>query len=139
MSDLTPDEKTVLLIAHGGGPMALIGRWKAPTESLVAKGFLKPRPHPGDPTGHFNMYITALGQATAARCDKEDDAALGRLIELSGAAALIQNKCRAHAEQIAYQLVDLAELSAQATGDGKQDALKQWARTILERALDIMK
>lgn len=139
MVDLTPDEKTVLLIAQAGGPMAPIGRWKEPTESLVAKGFLKPRSHPGDPTGRFNMHITMEGEAAVIECDREDDAALGRLIETSSAVGLIQRKCVAHAEQIAVQIVDLVELSVQATGDSKEFTAKHWGEVILRRTLEMLK
>lgn len=137
MADLTEDEKTVLLIAHAGGPMAPIGRWKEPTLSLVKKGFLKPRPHPGDPDGYFNHHITPAGEAAAIECDKED-ALLGQLIESSGKVARIQQKCRAHAEQIAVQMVDLIELSVQATGASKLDSAKQWGEVIDKRVLEIL-
>lgn len=139
MTDLTPDEKTVLLIAQAGGPMAPIGRWKEPTLSLVAKGFLKPRPHPGDFDGYFNHHITPEGQIAAAECDKDDDAALGRLLELSGEAARIQQKCRSQAEQIAVQMIDLAELSMQATGGSKLDEAKRWGEVIGKRVMEMLK
>lgn len=139
MLDLTPDEKTVLLIAQAGGPMAPIGRWKEPTFSLVEKRFLKSRPHPGDPTGYFNMHITETGKAAAIEMDREDDAVLGRLIETSGNVAHIQNKCRAHAEQIAVQMVDLVELSVQATGASKLDEAKRWGEFIGRQVQEMLK
>lgn len=139
MADITPDEKTVLLIAQAGGPMAPIGRWKAPTESLVTKGFLKPRPHSGDPTGYFNMHITNAGSVAAIEMDKEDDAALGRLLETASAAGHIQRKCASHAEQIAVQMVDLVELSVQATGELKLDEAKRWGEVIGKRVLEMLK
>lgn len=139
MTDLSNDEKTVLLIAHAGGPMAPIGRWKEPTLSLRAKGFLKPRSHPGDPDGYFNMHITEVGKDAAVELDKEDDVALGRILELSGKAAHIQQKCRSHAEQIAVQMVDLVELSVQATGGSKLDEAKRWGEVIGKRVLEMLK
>lgn len=139
MPDLTPDEKTVLLIAAQGEPMMPIGRWKAPTESLVKKGFMKPRPHPGDPTGHFNHHITPIGQLAVYETEKEDDRELRSLITHSTVIGHEQKKARAHAEQIAVQLVDLAEASSAVTGDNKVEVLRQWARVILERALEIMR
>lgn len=139
MIGLSSDEKTVLLIAHAGGPMAPIGRWKEPTESLVKKGFLKPRPHPGDPTGHFNMHITDAGKDVALELDREDDAALGRMLNLSGKVSHIQRKCASHAEQIAVQMVDLIELSIQATGASKADTAKQWGEVIGRRVLEMLK
>lgn len=139
MPDLTPDEKTVLLIAAQGEPMMPIGRWKAPTESLVAKGFMKPHPHPGDPTGYFNQRITPEGMRAVEAAEKEDDEDLRSLITRSNVIGHEQKKARAAAEQIAVQMVDLAEASASVTGDSKQESLRQWARVILERALEVMK
>lgn len=139
MVDLTPDEKTVLLIAHAGGSMAPIGRRKEPTLSLVAKGFLQPRPHPGDPTGYFNHHITDAGKDAAVDLDREDDAALGQMLSLSGNIARIQNKCRAHAGQIAVQMVDLVELSTQATGGSKLDEAKRWGEIIGRQVQEMLK
>lgn len=139
MTDLSPDEKTVLLIAHAGGPMAPIGRWKFPTESLLKKGLLKPYGHFGDPTGYFNNVITPAGHAAAVEIDKEDDADLRRLIEASSVVDHIQQKCRAHAEQIAVQMVDLIELSIQATGASKLDDAKRWGEVIGKRVLEMLR
>lgn len=139
MADLTPDEKTVLLIAHAGGPMAPIGRWKEPTLSLVAKGFLKPRPHPGDPDGYFNHHITDAGKDAAVELDAEDDAALGQMLELASRAGNVQRKCASHAEQIAVQMVDLVELSMHATGGSKLDEVKRWGEVIGKRVLEMLK
>lgn len=139
MANLSTDEKTVLLIAHASGPIAPIGRWKAPTESLVAKGFLKPRPHPGDPDGYFNMHITREGEAVVIELDREDDATLGRLLEAASATGHIQRKCAAHAEQIAVQMVDLVELSVQATGGSKIDEAKRWGEVIGNRVKEMLK
>lgn len=139
MANLTDDEKTVLLIAHAGGPMAPIGRWKEPTESLVAKGLLKPRPHLGDPDGYFNMHITEAGKNAAIELDREDDIALGRLLEAASTTGHIQRKCAAHAEQIAVQMVDLVELSMQATSGSKLDEAKRWGEVIGNRVKEMLK
>lgn len=139
MANLSNDEKTVLLIAHAGGPMAPIGRWKEPTESLVAKGLLRPRPHPGDPTGYFNMHITEAGKNAAVELDREDDAALGWLLEVASTTGHIQVKCAAHAEQIAVQMVDLVELSVQATGGLKLDEAKRWGEMIGNRVKEMLR
>ena len=37
------------------------------------------------------------------------------------------------------QLVDLSEASSKVTGDDKIEALRNWAKVILERALEIMR
>lgn len=138
MADLTNDEKTVLLIAHAGGPMAPIGRWEKPTLSLVAKGFLRPRPHPGDPDGHFNHHITDAGKDAAVELDREYDAALGELLNVASRTGHVQRKCAAHAEQIAVQMVDLIELSITATGASKIDTAKQWGEVIGKRVLEML-
>lgn len=137
--NLTPDETTILLIAAKGEPMMPIGRWAEPTKSLIAKGLLKPHKHAGDPTGHFNNYITPQGTAAVEDLDKQEDQALADVINLSRGVTHAQNKAAASAEQIAVQLVDLTELSVRVTGDAKIEALRNWARVILERALEMMK
>ena len=139
MKELTPDEKTVLLIAAEGAPMAPIGRWEAPTKSLIEKGFMKPRPHPGDPTGHFNQHITVKGQAALKAAELQDDQAYADLINASRDVTRIQHKAAAHAEKIAVDLVDLTRLSSQVTGDTQVVALRNWAKLILERALEMLK
>lgn len=139
MSDLSADELTVLLIAAKGEPMIPIGRWKAPMESLVRRGYIAPHPHSGDPTGHFNHHITPQGQAAADGEETAYDQQLGDLITRSNVIGHAQNKARADAEAIAVQLVNLAEASSKVTGDDKVEALRNWARMILERALEIMR
>lgn len=136
---LTPDEKTVLLIAAKGESMIPIGRWKASTLSLVEKGFMKAHGSSGDPTGHFNHRITSAGRVAVDEVEKEDDALLGQLITASTVAGHEQKKARAAAEQIAVQMVDLAEMSARVTGDSKRDALAQWAKVIGQRALEMIR
>jgi len=135
---LTPDEKTVLLIAAQGESMIPIARWKAPTESLVKKGFMKPHPHPGDPTGYFNHCITPEGMLAVEEAERDDDEMLRQLITKSNTVGHAQKKARAAAEQIAVQMVDLVEESVRVTGDDKVHALREWARVILERALEVM-
>lgn len=139
MTDLTDDEASVLLIAAEGAPMAPIGRWAGPVKALVDRGYLKPNRHPGDPTGHFNNMITAAGRQAAEALDTVYEQQLGQII--TGVASINheQAKCRAHAEQIAVQLVDLAELSRRVTGGEKIQELKKWSRVILTRALEILK
>lgn len=135
MSELSQDELTVLMIAAEGEPMAPIGRWKEPTEALVRKGLLKPYKHVGDPTGYFNNYITPAGK-TALKADED-----GSTTQLAMTISKIDNAhatARRNAEAIAVQLVDLAELSYKITGDDKVKALRNWAKVILTRALELM-
>lgn len=139
MSDLSADELTVLLIAAKGEPMIPIARWKAPTLSLIERGYLKPCGHPGDPQGYFNNMITKAGMSEAEKQDTLYDQQLGQMITGSTAIAHEQKKARAAAEQIAVQLVDLAEASSKVTGDNKVTALENWSRQILTRALEMMR
>jgi hypothetical protein len=136
---LSQDEKTVLLIAAEGEPMMPIGRWKPAVEALVTKGFMKPHPHPGDPTGYFNHRITAAGVEAVVDAEHDDDQALKALISRSNSIGHEHKKLRKTAEQIAVQLVDIAEASHKVTGDAKVEALRQWAKVILERALEMMR
>jgi hypothetical protein len=139
MSDLSADELTVLLIAAKGEPMMPIGRWRATAESLVRRKYLIPRPHAGDPEGFFNLHITAAGQKAAEQCDREDDEAVRDMVMLSQSAMHSHKQIRANAEQIAVQLVDLAQASNKVTGDPSVEALEKWARLILKRALEMLK
>ena len=118
--------------------MMPIGRWRDPAKSLVAKGLLKPRPHPGDPDGFFNLHITLAGQAAADNLEKQDDEALRDMITVSHSIGHSQAKIRAHAEAIAVQMVDLVEASIKVTGETKQASLENWARVILKRALEMV-
>ncbi len=136
---LTPDELTVLLIAAEGEPIMPIGRWRAPAESLVAKGLLQPRPHAGDPTGFFNLHITAVGKTQADQEESDFDGQLRTMIDVNNQIVHAQNQARAAAEQIAVQLVDLTELSVKVTGDDKVKALREWSKVILTRALEMMR
>ena len=136
---LSDDELTVLLIAAQNQPMIPIGRWEAPTKSLIEKGYLKPHGHPGDPTGHFNNYITEAGKIAAEESEKQQDDLLGQMLTLSTSIGHQQKKVRAHAEQIAVQMVDLAELSSSVTGDDKAESLRRWSEIILTRALEMLK
>ncbi len=139
MPDLTQDEITVLLIAAKGEPMMPIGRWRAPAEKLIAKGLLQPRPHAGDPTGFFNLCITAAGKAQADQEESDFDGQLRTMMTVQTQINHAQNHARAAAEQIAVQLVDLTDLSIKVTGDDKVKALREWSKVILTRALEMMR
>lgn len=129
MSDLSFDEITLLLIAAQDQSMMPIGCWEVPLKSLVDRGYLKSL----DP---FNHVITAAGRAAAKQA--EDDS-LRAMINVNNTIVQGQKETESQAEQIAVQLVDLAETSNRITGDDKIEALHRWARVILERALEIMK
>lgn len=129
MSDLSQDELTVLMIADKGESMMAIGRWEAPVNSLVARGYLKQH-------DKFNNSITDAGRQ-AVNQDEDDD--IRAMITVNNAIANGRQKTREAAEAIAVQLVDLAEASSRITGDSKRDALEKWSRQILTRALEIMR
>jgi hypothetical protein len=128
MSELTPDELTVLLIACEGQSMMPIGRWEAPVESLVKRGFLSR-------SDKFNNYITDAGRAAT---QQKDDANFKAVIETRNAIVGAQEKAKARAEEIAALLAELATYSAAATGDDKVKALRNWCNIILVRAKELI-
>lgn len=138
MSDLTEDEFTILTIAAHGEPMMPIGRWKPAAESLVARGYLRGSPSPQDPSGMFNLHITPEGTKVQIEADKGMDAVFGQMLRSSSEIRKLQKKARSSAEQIAVQIVDLAALSEQATGEDKKTALERWTRIILIRSLEMI-
>jgi hypothetical protein len=135
---LSDDEYTILTIAAKGEPMMPIGRWKPAALSLVAKGYLRGTPSPQDPDGMFNLRITPEGVKASEESETAMDALFGQIITGSNQIGHLQKKARASAEQIAVQLVDLASLSEQATGEDKKTALERWARLILTRSLEMI-
>jgi hypothetical protein len=135
---LTDDEYIVLTIAAKGEPMMPIGKWKPAAESLVAKGYLRGTPSPQDPSGMFNLRITPEGARASEQAEKGQDELLAQVLTVSGSIGRLQKKARSSAEQIAVQLVDLASLSEQATGEDKKTALERWARIILTRSLEMI-
>lgn len=103
MSNLSRDEETVLLIATKGERMMPIGKWKAPVETLTAKGLLVTQPNPGDPTGNFNCVITPAGRAAADQLDTDYDLVPGMIEQDVAAIVQEREKLRAEAEHIARQ------------------------------------
>lgn len=124
MTDLTQDELTVLLIAAQGESMMPIGRWEAPVENLVKRGYLAR-------ADKFNNYITPEGRAVA---EAQDNANHKAVIEARNEVVGAQDKARARAEELAVLLAELATYSAAITGDDKMKALRSWGRIVLERA-----
>ena len=102
----------------------------------MPRDFLKPRAHAGDPTGFFNLHITDAGRAEVT-CAERDDVMHATMVV--GSIEHEHRKIRANAEQIAVQLVDIAQASTKVTGDPPVEALEKWARLILKRALEMMK
>jgi hypothetical protein len=129
MPELTNDELTVLLIASKGESMMPIGRWEAPVASLVAKGLL----HAQD---KFNNVITEAGRK-ALRNTEEDD--VRHLVEVNNAVVEARQKASARADELATLLAELATYSSSVTGDDKVTALRNWAKIILGKALEMVK
>ncbi len=129
VTDLSADELTVLMIAAQGESMMPIGRWQAPIESLLGKGYL----HAND---KFNNVITAAGRQAVTR---DEDNTARQMISANNAVVDVKKQARQSAEAIAVQLVDLVELSSKVTGDDRQASLKRWADMIVLRAQELMR
>jgi hypothetical protein len=128
MTDLTSDELTVLLIACEDQSMMPIGRWEAPVESLVKKGFLSR-------SDKFNNYITDAGRAAAKQSDDDNFKAV---IETRNAIVVAHDKAKARAEEIAALLAELAKYSAAQVGGQPLGALREWGKIVLERAKELV-
>src|SRR3979490_14498 len=120
MPDLTQDELTVLLIADEGGSMMPLGRWQAPVESLIVKGYL----HAND---QFNNVITEAGRKA---CGKAEDDNVRSMVDANNAMVMGRQKATARAEELAILLAELATFSSGITGNDKVEALRQWAKII---------
>ena len=129
MPDLTQDELTVLLIAAEGQSMAPIGRWEAPTNSLVAKGYLKS-------LDKFNNVITPAGLVA---CNKADDDNARALITANNAVVEGRQRAAARAQELAVLLVELATYSSGITGEGRLSSLVKWIEEIRKQALELLK
>lgn len=138
MSDLTDDELTVLTLAAQGAPMIPIGRWKAPAEKLIRLGYLQPTPSAGDPSGGFNLQATEKGKALALSQHQEEEArqdeALRGFLQRAG----IQQQLALKGQEIAKQLAEMATLSVTVKKATRKEALREWSRIILERALELI-
>ena len=74
MPELSQDEFTVLLLADKGESMIPIGRWKTPILALTERGLMQRN-------DEVNYGITLAGREACAERDREDDAAMLRLLE----------------------------------------------------------
>jgi hypothetical protein len=128
---LSDDELTVLMIANAGESMIAIGRWKQPTESLIAKGYLQSRGG-----GNFNCIITPEGRAA---CKEAEDAPYKEMIETGSKIGATQKAIRDFAEQAAQLLAKAAKASHQAVGDAPEYAAEKWSGVILRRALEVLR
>ncbi len=135
MADLTQDELAVLLIAAEGERMMPIGRWEAPAQSLLTKGYLQRNVSPQDPSGVYNLTITEQGRRACAEGEDDMRALVGVVNETAQARRKI---AAARAEELAVLLAQLATYSSSVTGDDKVKALRKWGKTVLERALELL-
>ena len=129
MTDLTEDEVTVLMIAAEGESMMPIGRWAAPVESLIRKGYLSR-------TSKFNNYITDEGRKAV---ETHDTAHVKAVLEATNQIAGAHTRMVSRAAEIAALLAELAMFSAAVTGKDRLSELKHWARVILEDAKERVK
>lgn len=127
MTDLTEDERIVLTIAAKGQSMIAIARWEKPIDSLVAKGLMVRHDK------HNNLITNAGREAIAEDEDKPYRDLLETGIKLRNA----HEQARQSAEQAAQHLALAARASA-ATGNSPQYAAEQWAKVVLDRALELL-
>jgi hypothetical protein len=125
---LTQDELTVLMIAAEGESMMPIGRWEAPTRALVAKGYLLAN-------DKYNNVITEAGRQAA---EQADNANIRDMVKVNNDIVEARQKAAARGDEIAALLAELATYSASMTGDDKVKALRNWAKVVLEKALEII-
>ena len=97
MADLTQDELTVLLIAAEGERMMPIGRWEAPAQSLLTKGYLQRNVSPQDPSGMYNLTITSAGRKA---CAQGEDDSMRALVAVGNEIVLAHRKIAARAEEL---------------------------------------
>lgn len=133
--ELTGDEVTVLMIAAQGEPMMPIGRWEKPTESLVAKGYLRTHPCAQDPSGRFNCRITDAGRQALGREEAETDQALATVINKSRG---LGNTQRQMLDEIttAAQAINRAAAIAQQSNGGTFDFARGNVLSLLRQRLE---
>lgn len=132
MTDLSPDEKTVLMIAAEGQVMMAIARWEMPVNSLVQKGLMQR----GD---QFNNWITAKGREALGVSDEEDNELYRQILTKGAQVRDARQQAQASVEQAAMHLSLAAKASAVATGDTVQAAARAWSSVVLEKALELLK
>lgn len=129
MTDLTDDERTVLMIAAEDKSMMAIGRWEKSIDSLVQKGLMER----GD---KWNNWITPAGREAIKEAEDEP---YRKILEVGINLRNQQEQARASVEQAATHLMFAAKASALATGDSPQAAAASWSPKVLERALELLR
>lgn len=128
MGTLTDQELGILQIHVEGGNVAAIGHWEKACDHLVELGYLRR-------IDKLNHQITPVGREVSRQ---QEDAAIGKMIEVGSAIGSIQKKIRDFAEQAAQLLVQASRASQDVTGDTPQEAAKKWSGIILRRALELI-
>ena len=126
---LSDDEFTVLLIAAEDQSMMPIGRWRAPVESLLARGYLRS-------LDRFNNVITPEGRKAIEARNADDASAIGQAYRQVADA---QVEARRAVEEAAQALAHAARVSVGATGDRLDTAVLNWNGELLRRALELVR
>ena len=130
---LSDDELTVLLIAAEDQSMMPIGRWRAPVESLLARGYLRS-------LDHFNHVITPEGRKAIEGRAAEDVLTMEQAYRQTYRdVADAQAEARRAVEEAAQALVRAAKVSVGATGDRLDTAVLNWNGELLRRALKLVR
>jgi len=138
-SPLSSNEMVVLKIAAAGERMIPIGHWKDAIESLVRRGFLKPTPGHGDPTGDFNNMITEAGRVALGVVKRQDDDSFHDLVTAQSKLVSAQKQAVDKVQEAARLLADAGEISETALGHARDWAIKQWGQQLIERAIELSK
>ena len=126
---LSDDEFTVLLIAAEGESLMPLGRWQAPVENLVARGYLRQ-------LDRFNNVITTEGRKAIGARNHEDESAIK---QASKDVRVAQAEARLAADDAAEALARAAKASVRATGDRADTAVLNWNAEVLRKALELVR
>lgn len=130
------DEEFALLEIHSqGGNVADLGehsKWHVPINALVERGFLKRH-------DQFNHTITDAGRIALGGREKEEDHALGRMIETASKLQQAQNQILVIVHQIAAALVQIGRLSQQANGGDPAVSVRIWSNIAAKEAERIIR
>ncbi len=112
--------------------MMAIARWEKPTDSLVAKGLM-------ERADRFNNFITPAGRAAIEVFNKQDDDNFRQVAEgiINVRNARVQSQISV--EQAAQHLAHAARASHKATGDTLEHSAREWAKVVLEKALELLR
>ena len=127
MTNLTDDERTVLMIAQEGESLAAIGRWEQPIEHLVELGYLNQH-------DKFNNMITPAGRTAINQANDAVDGAAARALIGSRNKQVVHK----HSEDMASELAEMAKALSLATGDEPLVALQRCVAAVRDRAIELL-